>query len=76
MEKNSDGASRTPKVEAAQKCELCSDNSIPEVLVLHGRCHMTAPLQVTLEGNVLILSCYIPECRREIGRFIVQKITK
>lgn len=74
--KNTDGADRTKKVEAAQKCDLCSDNSIPATLVVHGRCHMTAPLQATLEGNVLILRCYIPECRREVGRFIVQKISK
>jgi hypothetical protein len=74
---NGDGAKRTPKVEpATAKCELCSDNSIPEVLVLKGRCHMMAPLQATLEGNVLILRCYIPECRREVGRFIVQKIAQ
>lgn len=72
-----DGGKRTRAVEpATAKCELCSDNSIPEVLVLNGRCHMTAPLQATLEGNVLILRCYIPECRREVGRFIVQKVTK
>jgi hypothetical protein len=72
-----DGAKRTAKVEPpVAKCELCSDHSIPEVLVLSGRCHMTAPLQATLEGNVLILRCYIPECRRELGRFIVHKITK
>lgn len=58
------------------KCELCGDNEVPEVLVVHGRCHMTAPLQATLEGNVLILCCYIPECRREIGRFTVQRIVK
>lgn len=74
---SNDGGKRTSKVEPPlAKCELCSDNSIPAVLVLKGRCHMTAPLQVTLEGNVLILRCYIPECRREVGRFIVQKITK
>lgn len=73
---NNDGANMSKTPKAAKKCDLCDDNTIPAKLMLHGKCHMTAPLRVTLEGNVLILTCYIPECSREVGRFIVQRFPK
>lgn len=59
-------------------CDLCHDDKgIPEVLFLHARCHMTAPLQVSMEGDVLIIRCYIPECSREVGRFkVVEQVQK
>lgn len=54
-------------------CDLCSDNNgIPEILYMHGRCHMTAPLQASIENGILTLSCYIPECRRVIAKFKVE----
>jgi hypothetical protein len=34
---------------------------------------MTAPLQVSLDGDTLILSCYLPDCRREVGRFTIDR---
>lgn len=51
-----------------QQCELCQSS---DSLILHARCHITAPLQVTMEGTTLILRCYVPSCRREIARFTV-----
>lgn len=57
----------TPK----PKCDLCADQPSDDVLYLHARCHMTAPLQASREGETLILRCYIPECRREVARFSV-----
>ena len=71
-----EGAKRTKKIDASPRCELCDDNSIPDKVRLSGRCHLTAPLQATVEGNILTLSCYIPKCRREIGRFIVERINQ
>jgi hypothetical protein len=55
------------------KCDLCHDSEgQPETLIiLRSKCHTTAPLAARLEGNVLILSCYIPECNREVARFVV-----
>lgn len=53
-----------------QGCELCSDQG---PLLLQSRCHMTAPLQVTLDGDMMIVSCYVPSCRREVARFHVQR---
>ncbi len=47
-------------------CDLCGDQG---PLVLHARCHLTAPLAVELNGDELILRCYLPTCRREVGRF-------
>ncbi len=47
-------------------CDLCSDQG---PLFLHARCHLTAPLEVELNGDELILRCYLPTCRREVGRF-------
>lgn len=58
--------------KTAAECDLCGDNEAP--LVLHARCHFTAPLQATLEGNILTLSCYIPECARVVTRFEVARI--
>lgn len=49
-------------------CDLCSDQG---PLVLRARCHITAPLHVSRHGDVLILSCYLRDCRREVARFQV-----
>lgn len=57
--------------EVKNECELCSDQ--PEVVYLHARCHLTAPLQASLQGNVLILCCYLPSCGREVARFKVER---
>jgi hypothetical protein len=54
------------------KCDLCGDNEAPKAL--RGRCHMTAPLRLSLFGDVLIANCYIPECNREVARFKVTEI--
>lgn len=51
-------------------CELCGDQG---PLVLHARCHFTAPLQVELDGDTLIVRCYLPDCRREVTRFTVAR---
>lgn len=53
-------------------CDLCSDQ--PEILFLHARCHLTAPLQATLEGSVLTLRCYVPSCNRVVGTFRVMEM--
>jgi hypothetical protein len=49
-------------------CELCSDQG---PLHLHSRCHLTAPLAVELDGDTLIIRCYLPTCGREVARFKV-----
>lgn len=52
------------------KCDLCGDQ--PEAgTVLYSNCHYTAPLKARMEGDTLILSCYVPECSREVARFKV-----
>lgn len=51
-------------------CEFCGDQG---PLFLHARCHLTAPLAVELDGNTLIIRCYIPDCRKEVARFEVQR---
>ena len=53
-------------------CELCGDQG---PLLLNARCHLTAPLQASLEGSTLILRCYVPDCRKEVARFeIVRRL--
>lgn len=52
-------------------CDLCSNQS---PFVLHARCHITAPLQASLEGDILILRCYVPECCREVAKFKVVEV--
>jgi hypothetical protein len=47
-------------------CELCGDAD--GALFLHARCHPSAPLRARKEGDVLILSCYLPTCGREVAR--------
>lgn len=54
--------------EAPEACELCGDQG---PLFLHARCHLTAPLQASIEDGVLTLSCYLPDCRREVARYRV-----
>lgn len=49
-------------------CDLCSGQG---ELVLRARCHLTAPLAVSREGDVLIIRCYLPDCKREVARFRV-----
>lgn len=51
-------------------CELCGDQG---PLLLQSRCHMTAPLRVTLEGDEMIMNCYLPDCNREVARFKIQR---
>lgn len=53
-------------------CDLCEDNNTP--LYLHSRCHMTAPLQASMEHGVLTLRCYVPECGRIVARFKVTDV--
>jgi len=48
-------------------CEFCGD--APPELFLLARCHPTAPLRVRKEGPLLILTCYLPDCGRELARF-------
>lgn len=62
-------ASATEQQRAPQAgCDLCDDQG---PLFMRARCHLTAPLQVTLDGDVLILRCYVPECSREVARYPV-----
>lgn len=49
-----------------QDCDLCGDQG---PLLLKAKCHLTAPLAVTLDGDVLIVRCYLPACGREVARF-------
>lgn len=49
-------------------CYLCGDQG---PLLLRQRCHLTAPLQCVLDGDTLILKCYVPECGAEVARFTV-----
>ncbi len=62
---------RTAGAEPA--CDLCGDQG---PLFLQARCHLTAPLRVELDGDVLILRCYLPTCGREVGRFHVVRPEK
>lgn len=49
-------------------CDLCS-NTGP--LHLRGRCHPTAPLRAEMDGAMLTLWCYVPECNRVVAKFAV-----
>lgn len=46
--------------------ELCGDAE--GALFLHAHCHPTTPLRARTEGDVLILSCAQPTCRRDVAR--------
>lgn len=52
------------------KCDLCDDAN-EAGLFLRGRCHPTAPLRVVLDGDVLTLRCYVPDCDRFVASFEV-----
>lgn len=61
-----------PKIDAIDvECDLC-DGEGP--LILHAVCHLTAPLQASLEGDTLTLRCYVPDCARVVARMKVTKI--
>jgi hypothetical protein len=47
-------------------CDLCGDAT--GALFLRSRCHVSAPLLARVEDDWLILSCYLPECGREVVR--------
>lgn len=61
-----------PANDQTPACDLCEDNAGP--VFVHQRCHMTAPLQASLENGVLTLSCYVPECRRIVVQMRVTEI--
>lgn len=63
-----------PKKPLVNGCDLCEDNHAPGPLHLHARCHMTAPLQASIEGHILTLRCYLPECRRVVTRMRIAEI--
>lgn len=50
------------------ECEFCGDQG---PLLLRARCHLTAPLRVVLDGDQLVVRCYVPDCDREVARFTV-----
>lgn len=52
-------------------CEFCGDADVT-LLHLHARCHPTAPLRATLEGDLLTLFCYLPDCGREVAAFRIR----
>ena len=56
----------THEHDTGDRCELCGD--VDGALFLHARCHPSAPLRARKEGRVLILSCYVPSCGREVVR--------
>ena len=56
--------------KVGEECELCGDQG---ALLLKARCHMTAPLQAVLDGDTLILKCYLPTCGKEVVRFKIQR---
>lgn len=51
-------------------CDLCGDQG---PLLLNAKCHLTAPLRVTLLGDEMIINCYLPECGREVARFPIKR---
>jgi hypothetical protein len=53
-------------------CDLCGD--VSPVLFLLARCHPTAPLRARKEGQLLILTCYLPECGREVARLRLDEV--
>lgn len=60
----------TEKSPRPDGCDLCGDQG---PLLLHARCHLTAPLQIEMDGDELIIRCYVPDCRREVARFKIQR---
>jgi len=56
----------TPVNPNPRGCELCGDWPV----TLSGRCNPSAPLRAEMtDPSTLILSCYVPECGREVARF-------
>lgn len=64
----------TAKPEAQPVCEFCGDTT--EAMFLQARCHPIAPLIAKIENGVLVLSCYVPECGREVARFKAELTSK
>jgi len=55
-----------------KSCKLCGDQG---PLLLRARCHLTAPLAIELDGDTLIVRCYVPECGQEVARFKIVRET-
>lgn len=53
-------------------CELCGGNASP--MYLHARCHLSAPLEAVLTGDVLELRCYLPSCNRLVAKMRIAEI--
>lgn len=49
------------------KCEFCGD--VPHEIFLHAKCHLTAPLQVSIVDGWILIRCYLPECLRLVAKF-------
>jgi hypothetical protein len=64
------GAAMRAALAGGLACDLCGDQG---PLLLKARCHLTAPLQVVLDGDTLILKCYLPDCGREVARFQIAR---
>ncbi len=46
-------------------CDLCEGDG---PVRLFAKCHLGGPLMLTIEGEEIIVRCYVPECRREVVR--------
>ena len=53
-----------------KKCDLCNNPAMH----LHSKCHITAPLRAEIEGNILTLFCYLPDCNRKIASFTIESL--
>lgn len=61
-----------PDIVETPICDLCGDQ--PEILHLHSACHMTAPLALTLDKDILEVRCYVPTCNRLVAKFRVSHL--
>lgn len=50
-----------------RKCEFCDE--VNGEMFLHAKCHIAAPLEVSVVDGWLIIRCYLPDCGKEVARF-------
>ena len=66
------GVEEEPSIEMpVQTCDLCDD---ADELRLFSQCHPGAPLRAERTSNSLQLSCYVPECGRQVASFPIAEV--
>lgn len=69
------------KPQPPDTCAVCTDGEKHQLLHMHARCHMHAPLRLSyhrtaIYRGALSVTCYIPDCARPVVTFHIRAVLR